>query len=119
MSRLVIFTLILSVAHAPAVLAGDSLLESAQRATRELVASQASPAPASVATVKPAPIPDAKRRAELAYQGGQGQPGLAQSGLGKGTKIMIAFAAIAGFVGVAYAIDQGVEDNTPSSLGLR
>lgn len=47
------------------------------------------------------------------------QGSLATSGMSKGKKILLAIAVGAGIAGAMWAIDQGVEDNTPSSRGLR
>ena len=44
---------------------------------------------------------------------------LAQSGMGKGKKFLIALGIAGAFAGVAIAVDRGVEDSTPSSLGQR
>lgn len=111
MRRLVVLALLFSLAHVPAAFAGESLLESGKRAAQALAEREpqrpATPAD-RVATPK-----------NLNLQDPQGQPGLATSGLGRRSKIFIAVAAAVGFAGLAYAIDQGVEDNTPSSLGLR
>lgn len=111
MRRLVVLALIFSLAHVPAAVAGESLLESGKRAARALAERQLQP-PAAPADRATAPK-------SLNLQDPQGQPGLATSGLGRRSKIFIALAAAVGFAGLAYAIDQGVEDNTPSSLGLR
>ena len=85
-------------------LAGGSLLQSAsrlaQQAGREM--------PASVA-VRPAP-----NRFTTAEQGS-----LAESGMSKRKKWFITIAAVLGVAGGIYAIDHGVEDNTPSSKGTR
>jgi hypothetical protein len=44
---------------------------------------------------------------------------LGSSGMSRGKKIAIGAAIAVAFAAVVYAIDQGVEDNTPSSRGLR
>jgi hypothetical protein len=50
---------------------------------------------------------------------GQEASAVSTSGMGKGKKILIFLAAGVGVAGMAYMIDQKVEDNTPSSHGLR
>lgn len=118
MTRTLVLALILSIAYVPAAVAGETLLESAKRATRELATAEASSPRAALESpdaraARPAGVQTARANLQ------EGQPGLATSGLGTRSKIFIAVAAAAAFAGIAYAIDQGVEDNTPSSLGLR
>ncbi|MDO8681202.1 MAG: hypothetical protein Q7R30_22010 [Acidobacteriota bacterium] len=112
MKRSLVFALILSFGDASVAMAGETLLQSGKRITRQVA--QARPASASIAR-------EAKRlRIDGALQPAlQAQPGLAQSGLRKRTKLLIAFGVAVAFGGVAYAIDHGVEDSTPSSLGQR
>lgn len=103
MKRSLVFALMLSLGHASVALAGrgggETLLQSGQRLTR-----QAANAPPSAA-VRPA----------LQTQ----TTTLAQSGMGKGKKLLIALGIAGAFAGVAIAVDRGVEDSTPSSLGQR
>lgn len=126
MRRSLVFALILSFGHASIAMAGrgprdadfaswgggETLLQSGKRITRQVA--EARLAPASITL-------EAKRlRGDVAFQPAlQTQPTLAQSGLRKRTKLMIAFGIAAAFGGVAIAIDRGVEDSTPSSLGQR
>ena len=77
---------------------GRTLLQSGKRITQQVAKTR--PAPA----VQPAL---------------QAQTTLAQSGMRKRTKLMIAMGIAAAFAGVAVAVDRGVEDSTPSSLGQR
>jgi hypothetical protein len=42
-----------------------------------------------------------------------------QAGMSKSKKILIGVVIAAAVTGVVYAIDHGVDDNTPSSQGLR
>lgn len=112
MKRSLLFALILSLGHATVTMAGETLLQSGQRITRQ------------AAEARPASPPNALAAKRLrpagAFQAAlQAQPSLAQSGLRKRTKILIAMGVFAAFGGVAYAIDRGVEDSTPSSLGER
>ncbi|MEX2271645.1 MAG: hypothetical protein WD690_09250 [Vicinamibacterales bacterium] len=44
---------------------------------------------------------------------------LAQSGMKKRTKLLIAMGIAGAFAGIAVTVDRGVEDSTPSSLGQR
>ena len=112
MKRSLVFALILSLGQASVAFAGETLLQSGQRITRQV--GEARPAPGSITL-------GAKRlRGDGAFQPAlQTQPTLAQSSMRKRTKLMIAFGIAAAFGGVAVAIDRGVEDSTPSSLGQR
>ena len=112
MRRSLVFALILSLGHASMAIAGETLLQSGQRITRQ------------VSEARPASAPKALEARRLRTGGDrqpalQSQPGLAQSGLRKRTKILIAMSLAAAFAGAAYAIDSGVEDSTPSSRGER
>lgn len=112
MKRSLVFALILSFGHASMALAGETLLQSARRITRQAVEAQ------------PASTPRVLEATRLRIDGAlpqalQAPAGLAQSGMRKRTKVMIAMAVAAAFGGVAVAIDRGVEDSTPSSLGQR
>ena len=94
MRRSLVFALMLSLGHASVALAGETLLQSGKRITQQVVKTQ--PAPA----VSPAL---------------QAQGTLAQSGMRKRTKVLIAMGIAGAFAGVALAVDRGVEDSTPSS----
>lgn len=112
MRRSLVFALLLSVGHASVAMAGESLLQSGKRITRQAADARVASAANALA---------AKR---LRGDGGvqpalQAQTTLAQSGLRKRTKLLIAIGVAAAFGGVAVAIDRGVEDSTPSSLGQR
>lgn len=112
MKRSLVFALILSLGHASLAIAGETLLQSGRRITRQ------------VAEARPASVANALEAKRLPPAGAfrpalQAQPALAQSGLRKRTKILIAMGVFAAFGGAAYAIDRGVEDSTPSSLGQR
>lgn len=112
MRRSLVFALLLSLGHASVALAGETLLQSGKRIVRQTTEARPAPEPAAL---------DAKRRR---VRGGvqpafQEQTALSQSGLRKRSKILIAMGIAVAFGGVAYAIDQGVEDSTPSSLGQR
>jgi hypothetical protein len=112
MKRSLMLALILSLAHASIAFAGrgprdaglasrggnETLLQSGQRLTRQAAKARPSPTVA---------------RAE------QSSTSIATSGMRKRTKILLAVGIGVAFGGVAYAIDQGVEDSTPSSLGQR
>lgn len=99
MRRSLVFALMLLLGHASVAVAGETLLQSGKRITQQQAA-KTRPAPA----VQPAL---------------QAQTTLAQSGMRKRTKFLIAMGIAGAFAGVAIAIDRSVEDSTPSSLGLR
>ena len=114
MKRLVVFALAVSLGQSSVAFAGESLLESAKRVTREVTETQArQPRKNVVETKKPIVQPYA------ALQGPAADTGLENSGMRKRTKWMIVAASIIGFAGAVYAIDNGVEDVTPSTLGTR
>lgn len=94
MRRSLVLALMLSLGHAPVALAGETLLQSGKRITRQVANARPSPA------VQPAL---------------QAQTTLAQSGMRKRTKFLIALGIAGAFAGVAMAVDRGVEDSTPSS----
>lgn len=102
MRRSLVFALMLSLGHASVALAGggegETLLQAGQRITRQVAKAPPSPA------VQPAL---------------QAQTTLAQTGMRKRTKLLIAMGLAGAFAGVAIAVDRGVEDSTPSSLGQR
>ena len=82
-------------------LAGGSLWHSANRLAQQ--AGREMPV-----AVRPAP---SRSTAE--------QGSLAESGMSKRKKWLIVVVAVLGVAGGIYAIDHGVEDNTPSSKGTR
>jgi len=100
MKRLVVFVTVAMVIAPTPTWAEGTLMQSAVRAAQNL----ARTSPASAA------------RAEQAVQQA---PGLESTGMSKRTKIMIAIGAAAAFTAVAYSIDRGVVNNTPSTLGTR
>jgi hypothetical protein len=113
MKRSLVFALMLSLGHASVAMAGrgprdadfaswgggETLLQSGKRITQ-----QVTKAPPS--RVQP-----------LALQGQTTT--LAQTGMRKRTKFLIAMGIAGAFAGVAIAVDRGVEDSTPSSLRQR
>lgn len=115
MSRLVILTLIVSLGNASVAFAGETLLSVATRVAREAARNQRG------LDVKSAPAtPVQKNWAKSSSSAlAQEQPALSTSGMSKRTKVLIYLAAAVGVVATWYTIDQKVEDNTPSSLGLR
>ncbi len=117
MKRLLVFVLALSLGQASVALAGESLLDSAKRVTKEMTEAQTAPAQAP-RIEKTGPVTK-RGPAFAALQGAQGQPSLENSGMRKRTKWMIAIGAAVGFAAAAYTIDHRVVDNTPSSLGTR
>jgi hypothetical protein len=116
MKRLVVFALAMSLGQSSVAIAGETLLESARRVTRQITESQpAKPTPPAKKVIGTKPIV----QPYAALQGQVSDPSLEGSGMRKRTKWMIAMGAIIGFAGVVYAIDHGVEDFTPSTLGTR
>lgn len=99
MRRSLVFALILSFGHVPVAMAGETLLQSSKRITRE--AAKTPPAPAAQPALQAQPTT------------------LSQSGMRKRTKLLIAMGIAGAFAGVAIAVDRGVEDSTPSSRGQR
>jgi len=97
MRRSLVLALMLSLGHASVAVAGETLLQSGQRITRQVV--KTPPAPARPAL--------------------QAQGTLAQSGMRTRNKFLIGLGIAVAFAGVALAIDGGVEDSTPSSRGER
>ena len=105
-ARVFVLSGALAFAHVPAAVAAGSLLQSANRLAQQ--AGRELPAATGVAG-RPAPA-----RFAAAEQGTLGE-----SGMSKRKKFFIAIAAVLGVAGGIYAIDRGVEDNTPSSKGTR
>lgn len=110
MSRFVVVAVIVALGNTSAAFAGETLRSVAVRVTRD------SSTQAPVAPKPLAPTWVQKHSASALMQ----EPGaVSTSGMRKRTKILIFLAAGVGFVATAYAIDHRVEDNTPSSLGIR
>jgi hypothetical protein len=138
MYRTAAFVLILAVGSTSSVL-GETLAGATARAARDTARRQLQSAPTATAlssfahavsersrrSVKPGdnrwmlPSLAATMAGEPSSALEQEQPALATTGLRKRTKILILLGAAAGFAATAYAIDQRVEDNTPSTLGTR
>ena len=108
MSRFVVLTLIASLGSSSVAFAGETLANVAVRVTRE-VARNEPPQKAKSAVATPV----------QKNWAAQEQPALSSSGMSKRTKMLIFLSTAVGVVAVAYAIDHRVEDNTPSSLGIR
>ena len=104
MRRVIVFACVLSLGHASAALAGETLLTSATRLAREVAQDM------SLSATAPG-------RSFTAAQ--PGQPGLETSGMSKRKKTLIWLVAGVGFAAVAWTIDHKVIDVTPSSLGTR
>jgi hypothetical protein len=105
MRRLVVLVLIASFGSSSLALAGESLRGVAERVTKQ----QASAAAKTSVTTQ------VKKNLSLAQEASA----VSNSSMGKGKKILIFLAAGLGVAGMAYMIDHKVEDNTPSSLGIR
>ncbi len=125
MSRLLVFTLVVTVGTSSAAFAGESLMQSASRIVQSAAAEQLGAGPVagtstravSVATSNQAAW--ASRLATATSQAMQDQPILSNSGMKKSTKVMIYLAAGVGLAATAWTIDHKVVDVTPSSLGTR
>jgi hypothetical protein len=118
MTRLVVLTLAASMGLATPAFAADSVLATATRLIHEAAKESGPSGMRGQGT--PAPPSSAARAARGGGLKTQDQaPGLIAGGMGTGKKIVIGVAIAAAVAGVIYAIDQGVEDNTPSSRGLR
>jgi hypothetical protein len=104
-ARALILIGVMALGQVTPALAGGSLLQSATRLARE--AARDLPEPTRVAAGT-AP----NRAAEQ-------QGTLAESGMSKRKKLLIALGAFVAAAAGMYAIDKGVEDNTPSSKGTR
>ena len=115
MRRFVVLTLMISLCNASMAVAGESLLAVASRVTREV--ERKADRKDEPRTPK-SPVPTSAQKSWTTALA-QEQPAMSNSGLRKRTKILIYVGAALGFAATAYAIDQRVEDNTPSSHGLR
>jgi hypothetical protein len=106
--------LIMAAAGAsPAWAAGDGIAATGQRLVAEAVVRDAS----RDARASAAPSP---RGATVVARDAEEQaPGLTRSSMSRGKKLAIGLGLAVAFGAVVYTIDQKVEDNTPSSRGLR
>jgi hypothetical protein len=100
MKRLVVFVAVALLTGPAPTWAQETLVESAMRAAQNLARTSPSPKTARAQTQQQA-------------------PGLEATGMSKRKKLMIAVGAAAAFGVVAYSIDRGVVNNTPSTLGTR
>jgi len=126
MSRFVVLSLLVSLGNTSVAYAGETLRSAVSRVAREAAQSQASYGPKSAAVTAAQrhwTVPSVAATILPGQPGSsalmQEQPGLSSSGLRKRTKVLIFLAAAVGIAAAAYTIDHKVEDNTPSSLGLR
>ena len=122
MKRLFAVGLIISMASASTLFAGEPLLVSATRLARETVATPtvsptANRTPATELGVTSFAKAAGVGEAALAAQQGGGT--ISTTGMRKRTKTLIIAGAAAAFWGVAWGIDHSVRDVTPSSLGTR
>jgi hypothetical protein len=104
MKRLVILVLAISVLNTSAAFAGETLMQSANRHAREAARTAAAAAPAAQ---NGTPV------------SAQAAPGLEASGMSGARKALIAIVTGVVVAGAMWTIDHKVEDNTPSSHGLR
>lgn len=93
--------------------AGDGIATTGKRLVADAVR-QTAPA-------TPGVVPSSVRLDATAFvERLEAQPtGLTRSGLSRGKKLAIGVGLAVAFAAVVVAIDRGVEDNTPSSRGLR
>ncbi len=118
MNRLLVFVLCCSMSTASTAFAAGNLLQSAVKAGEQ--AGKAVPATTSAdrLLVRSNAVPaNAQTAPVLAQQ--QAGTTLEGSRMGKGKKLLIGIGIGLGFAATAYAIDHGVENDTPSSRGNR
>lgn len=115
MKRLLVLALVGILGNSSLALAEETLLTAGARHVQQLSRTEAAVS-RPPATMKPVIRLGAPAAAAMQ---GSGPKTLQSSGIGKGAKWLIALGAAAAFVGTVYAIDQNVEDSTPSSLGTR
>lgn len=116
MNRLLVLALVASIGNVSVAFAGESLLSSGARHVQQIAATDAAPA-AAAATAVAAKTTVGKKTETAAFQETNGN--LSKSGMSKSKKALIYLGIAAGFVAGVYAIDHGVVDATPSSLGTR
>lgn len=114
MKQALALALAMTIGQSSVAWAGESLLTSATRIAREAVAHERVAA-REVAVTSGATVVSRRPKAAAQPQAGV----LGSDGMSRRGKLLIGLAAVAGFVGTVWAIDRGVEDNTPSSLGTR
>ena len=105
MKRLGVLVLSVWLANTSAVFAGENLRGVAERVVKKET------------QVEQKSVAKSPARKNLAMA--QEQPALSTTGMKKRTKFLIFMGATAGVVATWYAIDHRVEDNTPSTLGIR
>lgn len=121
--RIVAVVVLISMCHAPVVLAaGETLRQAAVREADRLAAAETAAARANrtASTQTPAVVPKKPlaKKAKASYQ--QSPRGLeGATGIGTRTKILLGAGIAAALVGIMAAIDSSVEDNTPSTKGER
>ena len=116
MNRLLVLALVASIGNVSVAFAGESLLSSGARHVQQIAATDAAPAAAAATAVASRPTAG-KKTETAAFQEPTGN--LSKSGMSKSKKALIYLGIAAGFVAGVYAIDHGVVDATPSSLGTR
>ena len=99
--RLIVLTAVVASWQVTPVLA-ESLLQSGARLARQ------------AGQQMPVPVRAEARRSAVAEQGA-----VAEGGMSRRKKLFIAIGAFVAAAAGMYAIDRGVEDNTPSSKGTR
>lgn len=96
---------------APAV-AGDGIAATGRRLVADAIRMPGT-------TMSSRAVPGTRRSVASRESAAMQPTGLTRSGLSRGKKLAIGIGLAAAFGAIVWAIDQGVEDNTPSSRGLR
>ena len=117
MKRLLVFALVASIGNVSVAFAGESLLSSGARHVQQIAATETAAPAASTAAAVVSKAPAGKKTETAAFQEAGGT--LSKSGMSKSKKALLYLGLAAGFVAGVYAIDHGVVDSTPSSLGTR
>jgi hypothetical protein len=125
MNRLLVFTVITSLAGSSVAFAGETLVQSGARIVKDTPARAVSSAASASLATRGDAILDSQasmwiNRVASPAIAAQGEQGIvSKSGLSKHTKVAIYLAIGVGFAASAWTIDRHVQDVTPSSLGTR
>ena len=118
--RAVAIAVMISMCHAPAALAGDTLREAAARAADRIVAAEAASRATRTGATATATAVTRRAPARRLASSQQLPRGLEEStGIGTGMKVLLGVGIAAVLGGIMMSIDSRVEDNTPSTRGER
>ena len=118
--RAVAIAVMISMCHAPAALAGDTLREAAARAADRIVAAEAASRATRTSATATATAVTRRAPARRPANAQQLPRGLEEStGIGTGMKVLLGVGIAAVLGGIMMSIDSKVEDNTPSTRGER